>query len=231
MPARFCPDFRRSLARTDRRTFVKAGILGAAGLSLADVLRAQAPVVNAPGSSGNVNSVIILWMRGGPSHHDMWDPKPDAPSEVRGEFGTIGTSVPGIRLCDLLQMSAKIMHKWSIVRSLHHHDPGHSSGDQICFTGYNAGPNPDENVYPAVASIVSKQLGQRNRTLPSYVMIPRMLPGAGSAYLGVAHKPFETQADPAQPGPFKLPNFQLAAGVTLEQVGDRKALLKDFDKL
>jgi hypothetical protein len=67
--------------------------------------------------------------------------------------------------------------------------------------------------------------------MPPYVMIPRMLPGAGSAYLGVAHKPFETQADPAQPGPFKLPNFQLASGVTMEQVGDRKALLKDFDKM
>ena len=62
-------------------------------------------------------------------------------------------------------------------------------------------------------------------------MIPRMLPGAGSAYLGVAHKPFETQADPAQPGPFKLPNFDLAAGVTLDQVDDRKTLLKRFDTM
>ena len=67
--------------------------------------------------------------------------------------------------------------------------------------------------------------------MPSYVMIPRVLPGAGSAYLGVAHKPFETQADPATPGAFKLPNFQLATGVTLEQVGERKDLLKDFDTI
>ena len=109
-------------------------------------------------------------------------------------------------------MSARMMDKWSIVRSLHHHDAGHRAGDQICFTGYNPGPNPDENVYPSVGSIVSKQLGHLNPTMPPYVMIPRMLPGAGSAYLGVAHKPFETQADPAQPGPFKLPNFQLAVG-------------------
>ncbi|HSQ55762.1 MAG TPA: DUF1501 domain-containing protein, partial [Gemmata sp.] len=165
------------------------------------------------------------------SHHDMWDPKPDAPSEVRGEFGVIDTSVAGIRLSDMLPKSAKIMHKWSIVRSLHHHDAGHSTGDQICFTGYNAGPIPDENSYPSVGSNVSKQLGNLNPSLPSYVMIPRMVPGTGAAYLSVAHKPFETQADPANSGPFKLPNFRLASGVTLEQVGNRKELLKDFDRM
>jgi hypothetical protein len=228
---RTCPDFRNNLQHPDRRSFVKAGILGAAGLSLADVLRAQENPAKPTASAGNVNSVIILWMRGGPSQHDTWDPKPDAPAEIRGEFGSIPTNVAGVRLCDLLPLSARMMHKWSIVRSLYHHDAGHSTGDQICFTGYNAGPTPDENVYPSIGSIVSRQLGHLNPTMPAYVMIPRLLPGAGSAYLGVAHKPFETQADPAQPGPFKLPNFQLPAGVTLEQVGDRKSLLGSFDTL
>jgi hypothetical protein len=210
---------------------VKAGILGAAGLSLAELLKSEASAKEQKGSLSNINNVIILWMRGGPSHHDMWDPKPDAPAEIRGEFGVINTNVTGIRLSDMLPMSAKMMHKWSIIRSLHHHDAGHSTGDQICFTGYNAGPAPDENIHPSIGSIVSKQLGHLNPTMPAYVMIPRLLPGAGSAYLGVAHKPFETQADPAAAGPFKLPNFQLAAGVTMEQVGDRKSLLKDFDKM
>jgi len=170
-------------------------------------------------------------MRGGPSHIDMWDPKPDAQVEYRGEFGTIKTNVPGIHLSDMLPLSAGIMDKWAIIRSLHHHDAGHSSGDQICFTGYNSGPNPDENVYPCCGSIVSRQLGHLSPQLPAYVMIPRMVPGTGSAYLGVAHKPFETGADPAQPGPFKLPNFQLPQGVTLERVGDRKQLLTGFDQL
>jgi hypothetical protein len=131
----------------------------------------------------------------------------------------------------MLPMSAQMMDKWSIVRSLNHHDAGHSTGDQICFTGYNTGPNPDENVHPSIGSIVSKQLGHLSTTMPPYVMIPRLLPGANSAYLGVAHKPFETQADPAQPGPFKLPNFKLADGVTYDQVDDRKGLLKRFDTL
>ncbi len=222
-----CDDARRSIARLDRRSFVKAGVLGVAGLSLAELFRAEAVA----GMKPRAKSVIILWMRGGPSHIDMWDPKPEAPAEVRGEFGTISTKVSGIQLGDLLPMSAKAMDKWAILRSLHHHDAGHSTGDQMCFTGYDSGPIPDENAYPSVGSIVSKQLGHLNPTLPPYVMIPRMVPGTGAAYLGVAHKAFETQADPAKEGPFKLPNFDLASGVTLEQVGSRKSLLKDFDTI
>ncbi len=199
-------------------------------MSLSQLLRLEAQAAPET-TSGRKPSVIILWMRGGPSHIDTWDPKPDAPADYRGEFGTIKTNVPGIILSDLLPMSARIMDKWAIIRSLHHHDAGHSTGDQICFTGYNAGPNPDENVYPSCGSIVSRQLGHLSPRLPAYVMIPRMVPGTGSAYLGVAHKPFETGADPAQPGPFKLPNFQLPEGVTLERVGDRKQLLTGFDQL
>src|SRR5262249_1763550 len=136
-----------------RRDFVKAGVLGSAGLSLADLLRHEAKAT----TPHRDRSVIILWMRGGPSHIDMWDPKPDAPAEYRGEFGVIPSRVPGIMLSDMLPMSARVMDKWSIVRSLHHHDAGHSSGDQICFTGYSAGSNPDENTYPSCGSIVSRQ--------------------------------------------------------------------------
>jgi hypothetical protein len=197
------------------------------GLTLADLFRAEARA----NTSARQTSVIILWMRGGPSHIDMWDMKPDSPTDYRGEFGNIPTTVPGVRLCDLLPMSAKTMHKWAIVRSLHHHDAGHSTGDQICFTGYDAGPMPDENTHPSCGSIVSKQLGHTCPHLPAYVMIPRMVPGTGSAYLGVAHKPFETQADPAQPGPFRVPNFELPSGITVERVGDRKGLLHSFDAI
>jgi hypothetical protein len=222
-----CADFRRQLSPC-RRSFLKAGVLGS-GLCLADLLRHEARAVNT--SAGRKPSAIILWMRGGPSHIDTWDPKPDAPVEFRGEFGTIPTSLPGVRLCDLLPLSAKIMDKWSIVRSLYHEDAGHSSGDQICFTGYPAGPNPEQNAYPSCGSVVARQLGQQNPRLPAYVMIPRMVPGTGPAYLGVACKPFETQADPAIPGPFRLPNFELARGITLERVGERRGLLGGFDAL
>ncbi len=225
-----CSEFRRSLHR-DRRSFLRAGILGTAGLSLSQFLALEAQATEQGRSSARTNNVIILWMRGGPSHIDMWDPKPEAPADYRGEFGVIPTTVPGILLGDLLPMCGRIMKKWSIVRSLHHEDAGHSSGDQICFTGYPSGPNPDENSYPSCGSIVSRQLGHQNPTLPAYVMIPRMVPGTNSAYLGVAHKPFETLADPANNGPFRLPNFDLPVGVTTQQVGERRALLRSFDKV
>jgi hypothetical protein len=225
-----CADFRCSL-RLGRRSFVKAGILGAAGLSLPELLRYEAQAATAHSGAGHRPSVIILWMRGGPSHIDMWDPKPEAPSEYRGEFASQPTKVPGILLTNLLPMCGRIIDKWSIVRSLYHGDAGHSSGDQICFTGYPAGPNPDENVYPSCGSIVARQLGMRTPQLPAYVMIPRNVPGTGPAYLGIAYKAFETGADPAKPGPFQVPDFSLPQGVTLEKVGSRRQLLQSFDSL
>lgn len=222
-----CADFRRQLI--DRRGFVHAGVLGATGLGLSDLLRHEARG-DAPESTRR-NSVIILWMRGGPSHIDMWDPKPDAPAEYRGEFGVMPTNVPGIILSDMLPQCARVMDKWSIIRSLHHNDAGHSAGDQILFTGYPSGPSPDVNTMPSCGSIVSRQLGHLTPDMPSYVMIPRLVPGAGSAYLGVAHKPFETQADPANPGPFRLPNFELPDGISMNRLGDRRDLLSSFDTL
>ncbi|HEV3005396.1 MAG TPA: DUF1501 domain-containing protein [Pirellulales bacterium] len=224
-----CAEFRAACGG-HRRCFLRAGVVGAAGLPLADLLRAEAGATT-QGRRTRSPSVIILWMRGGPSHIDMWDPKPNAPAEYRGEFGTNATKVPGIQLSDMLPQCGSVMDKWSIVRSLNHADAGHSSGDQICFTGYPSGPNPDENVMPSCGSIVAEQLGSLRRDLPAYVMVPRMVPGTGPAYLGVAYKPFETGADPANEGPFQVPNFTLASGLTCERLGERRDLQHSFDRL
>src|SRR5438093_1337185 len=229
-----CPEFRRVLAM-ERRSFLKAGVLGVAGLTLGDLLRFEAQASVQDKSPVRDRSVIILWMRGGPSQHETWDPKPDAPVEYRGEFGAVTTSVPGIQICDLLPMSAKIMHKWSIIRSLHHEDAGHSTGDQICFTGYPPAPDlPAEgagNIMPSCGSIVAKQLRDKNPKLPAYVVIPKILPGTGAAYLGRGCDPFETIADPAKEGPFRIPNFSLPAGVSLQRLDSRRALLEGMDNL
>jgi hypothetical protein len=233
-PNRFgCPEFRRQMALS-RRGFLHAGVVGLAGLSLADLLRSDA-VAASHSRRSREKSVIILWMRGGPSQHETWDPKPDAPIEYRGAFGAMRTKVPGIQICDLLPMSARLMDKWSIIRSLYHTDAGHSSGDQICFTGYPAAPNvpPDGpgNIMPSCGSIVVKQLQHKNPKLPAYVMIPRMVPGTGAAYLGNACDPFETIADPARDGAFSVPNFALPKGVSLQRLDERRTLLNGFDNL
>ena len=227
---RTCRQFRQH-SRSSRRGFVQAGFLGAAGLSLTALLRAEAAAKQPAAGDKGGNSVILLWMRGGPSHIDMWDPKPDAPAEFRGEFGTMNTRVAGIQLTDMLPRCAAVMDRWSIVRSLTHEDAGHSTGDQICFTGYGPGRNPDENVHPSCGSIVSEQLGGLNPELPAYVMIPRMVPGTGSGYLGVSHKPFETGSDPANSGTFRVENFQLSSGLSVDRIDSRRALLTDLDRL
>ena len=224
-----CEEFQRNLA-IDRRGFVKAGTLGMAGLSLPQVLKAESQA--APGKASKEKSVIILWQRGGPSQHETWDPKPDAPQDYRGAFGAMSTNVPGIQICDLLPKCAKVMDKFSIIRSLYHTDAGHSAGDQIMFTGYppNKG-NPNENFYPSCGSIVAEQQGHLNPELPPYVMIPRRLPGVDPAYLGKKYAPFETQADPAVEGPFNLPNFSLGDSLSLNRLDSRKGLLKSFDDI
>ncbi|MDP6717706.1 MAG: DUF1501 domain-containing protein, partial [Pirellulaceae bacterium] len=221
-----CVEFRQQL-QTSRRSFLKAGGLGVAGLTLSDLLRHEA---RAGAAAKKENSVIILWMRGGPSQHETWDPKPNAPIEYRGAFGATQTNVPGIEIVDLLPRCAKIMDKWSIIRSLHHTNAGHSAGDQILFTGHPPGPDPNLNNHPSCGSIVSEQLGHLTPELPSYVMIPRQVPGTDSAYLGVAHKPFETIVDPANDGPFNLQNFSMVEGISDQRFGDRKTLLNSFDR-
>ena len=223
-----CREFRRHLAELDRRSFLRAGMLGAAGLSLSQVLRAEA---QEPARAKRLNSVIILWMRGGPSQHETWDPKPQAPAEIRGPFGVARTKVPGVHISGLLPMCGAVMDKFSVIRSLTHNDAGHSAADQICFTGYPSGPSPDRNVAPSCGSIVARQLQHENPQLPAYVVIPRSVPGTDAAYLGAAYKPFETEADPAVPGPFAVPNLQAPEGISVERLGSRRDLLRNVDSL
>lgn len=230
-----CPEFRRHLSELDRRSFLKAGILGTMGLSLGDVLRAEAQSTQSGRPPKRTPSVIILWMRGGPSHIDTWDPKPDAPSEIRGEFRPLSTKIPGIQISEHLPLSARIMEKWSIVRSLHqpkHYGMAdHSSGDQICFTGYPAGTDVSRNVHPSCGSVVNRELQKDNPSLPAYVMIPRMVPGTDASYLGAATRPFETLADPGDAAPFVVPNLGLPAGLGVGRLRDRKSLLDQFDTM
>ena len=188
-----CADFRRSL-KMDRRSFVKAGVLGTAGLSLSDLLRHEARGNAAEARPHRHHPVDAR--RAQPHRHV--GPEARRPGRVsRRVRRHASTNVPGIRLSDLLPMCGKIMDKWSIIRSLHHHDAGHSTGDQICFTGYNSGPNPDENVHPSCGSIVSKQLGHLHAAPAAYVMIPRMLPGHR---LGLPGRGAQAVRDQRRPG-------------------------------
>ncbi|HWE00793.1 MAG TPA: DUF1501 domain-containing protein, partial [Tepidisphaeraceae bacterium] len=229
-----CPEFQRLLRaeRVSRRGFLQAGMLGTAGLTLSNLLRSESRAAEIGKSPDRTKSVIILWMRGGPAQHETWDPKPDAPAEFRGEFSPIRTKVPGILINEYLPQSARLMDKWSIVRSLHHLDSGHSTGDQMCFTGYPANPaTPDTNAFPSCGSIVAKQLQYQDGTMPAYVVIPKRMPGTDAAYLGTKWAPFQTIADPANDGPFTIPNLGLPEGISVERMDERRSLLNAVDKL
>lgn len=225
-----------SSSGVSRRTALQWGLLGAGGLSLADVLRSDAASSAARTIGNKTTSVILLHMRGGPSQLETWDMKPNAPVEIRGEFQPIPTSVPGIDICELLPQTAAIMHKWSIVRSLQHPkeygDVSHSRGDQVVFTGYPPGLNDNENAHPSMGSVVARQLQTLDPAMPAYVMIPRMIPGTGSAYLGPAMRPFETLADPANQNiPFEVPNLSVPQGIAAERIDARRYLLSSMDGL
>ena len=220
----------------DRRGILHLGLLGGFGLGLSDLLRLQARAEPSTAALQRVNSVIILHMRGGPSQLETWDMKPEAPIEIRGEFKPISTSVPGIEICELLPQTAAIMHKWSIIRSLQHlpeyGDVSHSRGDQVVFTGHAPGINESINSHPSMGSVVAKQLQHFDPTMLSYVMVPRMIPGTGSAYLGPTCRPFETLADPAAQGQkFEVQNLSTPSGVAVDQISDRQRLLTSLDRI
>ncbi len=229
-----CSEFQRALRaeRVSRRGFLQAGLLGTAGLALPTLLRSEAAATASGVAPDRTKSVIILWMRGGPAQHETWDPKPDAPADIRGEFGSISTKVPGIHINEFLPMSAAIMDKWSIIRSLHHEDPGHSTADQVCFTGYPADiRSPESNAYPSCGSIVARQLQDRDPAMPAYVVIPKKVPGNDSAFLGPRWRPFETIADPAASGPFSIPNLSMPSSVSVTRLDDRERLLAEIDTM
>jgi uncharacterized protein (DUF1501 family) len=232
-----CPEFRRLLRaeRVSRRGFLQAGMLGTvgAGLSLSGLLRVEARAAEAGKVTNRTKSVIILWMRGGPAQHETWDPKPDAPVEYRGEFSPIRTNVPGILINEYLPLSARMMDKFSIIRSMHHTDlrASHSTGDQICFTGYSNEISPASNIHPSIGAVAIRQLQHLDPTMPASVTIPKRMPGTEAAYLGSKCLPFETIADPASDGPFTIPNLGLPDGISVERMGERKSLLNAVDKL
>ena len=110
-----------------RRGFLEIGSFALGGLALSDLLRLQA-AAKAAGQKGNDNSVIVVWLQGGPSQFETYDPKPDAPVEIRGEFGPTATAVPGMQICELLPKHAKIADRYTLIRSIAHQYNDHGRG-------------------------------------------------------------------------------------------------------
>ena len=179
------------------------------GLGLTDLLRADADANEGRGNrSSNQKSIIVFWTDGGISQQDSYDPKPDAPSEYRGMYGTISTSAAGISVSDALPMQARVMHRMSLVRSVHHENGIHAPSAHWMQTGY-FGPTLARNAAqkPSFGSVIGRALGSRQPPMPPYVTIPKSeaFGYQGAVYLGKAFNPFEVGADP-NAAEFKVPN-------------------------
>src|SRR5215468_6139189 len=219
----------RTCDGVSRRTFLKVGSLALGGLSLPALLRQRA-LAKEKGSGTPRRSVILLWLAGGPSHIDMYDLKPSAPVEVRGEFKPIRTNVTGIQIAEHLPRQARIMDKLAILRSAYHTNAGHGMGAQWMLTGYQPTIEVNDNIYPSCGSVVAKMKGPNDPGLPAYVNLPRVLSLGKAAYLGASYNPFAPDADPNSPS-FQVRNLKLPGQIDAKRLGKRRELLGDLDRI
>ncbi|HTU20589.1 MAG TPA: DUF1501 domain-containing protein [Gemmataceae bacterium] len=199
-----------------RRNFLQIGAFGA-GMTLAEMLRLRAVA----GTGSSKKAAIMIYLPGGPSHLDMYDLKPEAPKEFRGEFKPIATNVPGVQICEHFPLQAGMWDKLACVRSLVA-APEHS--DSEVMTGYPERVNRTAH-HPSVGAVMSKLRGAAAGDIPPYVSLRGMSRyGTDPGYLGVAHRPFT----PDGPG---FQNLRLARGVDASRMEDRQSLLTSFDEV
>ncbi len=204
-----------------------------AGLTLPRLLELQAKAA-AP-QSAKAKSCIFLFLEGGPPHQDMWDPKPEAPPEIRGPFNPIATNCPGTFVTDQLPLCAKVADKYTILRSHSHRVNGHSTGYHYVMTGrkpnFRDGDNPVPNneFYPSIGSMVARERGARGE-LPAYINLPHPMAGGGPGFYGAEYAPFVIEADPTQPD-FEVRDLNPAGNLPAKRQNLRKSLLSGIENL
>ncbi|MEK6249505.1 MAG: DUF1501 domain-containing protein, partial [Planctomycetales bacterium] len=170
---------------------------------------------------GTAKSAIFIYLPGGCAHQETWDPKPYAPVENRGPFGSIPTVLPGIRVNELMPQTAKLVDRLAICRSLAHGENDHDRGIHVMFTGYK--PTPVVN-YPSFGSIVAHHYGSRN-SLPPFINVPDQVDNAsGPGFLSAAYNGYSLGSDPAGEN-FKVQDLQLPDDITPERFATRRRML------
>ena len=215
--------------RITRRTALEVGSLALGSFTLADFLRCRAQGTPSQHAAGGT-AVIQVFMGGGPSHIDLYDLKPKAPAEIRGEFRPIATDVPGVEICEHLPHLARAMRHVALVRSASHRNAGHLPASHWMMTGYEPPPSTTSNVNPSCGAIVARLRGPNAAGLPAYVSIPRRQLLGGAAYLGAAYNPFTTGSDPNSPR-YAVRDLKLPGGVSVSRLQDREGLLRHLDDL
>src|ERR1051325_5283153 len=209
------------MQRPGRRSFLRVGILSGLGLTLPDLLRAQKS-----GNRARARSAIIIWLNGGLTHHDAFDPKPDAVAEIRGDMGTSATSVAGARFADSIPHLARQMHHLTVIRSMTHPNSAHDAGQAHMLSGYNFAPGHN---YPSIGAVLGHENGPRGG-LPPYLVVPsESSPYLHAGHLGSAHNPFAVGGNLNDPQ-FQVRDVEEADGITPARSQRRQALLRQVDE-
>ena len=218
-----------------RREMLRVGSAGLFGLSLPHLIAAEAQKI----ASVKAKNFILMFLEGGPAHQDTWDMKPDAPEEIRGEFKSIQTSLPGQLFCEHLPMLAKVAHHFCYIRSVHHSVNDHNAGAYQTLTGRHPVENgrlitrPSSTDFPTFGSVLAL-LKPSGRNQPDFVHLPdwmsnngSFLPGEFAGFLGRKYEPF-LAGDPSLKG-YQVPGLTLPDGLHFDRMADRQRLLKHLD--
>jgi Protein of unknown function (DUF1501) len=237
-----CASFRQAVSRREL-------LCGLGGLSLAGLLRAQCrgEELARPASD---TAVIQYWLNGAASHFETYDPKPEAPAEVRGPFRPIATDMPGVHICEALPLHAQMMNSFTLIRSVQHDNADHQHGMHWCQTGHDAkanGINPfSQSSHPSSGSVTALLRGPNHAGLPPYVLIGYPLDDQGihryyphrAAYLGVNYDPLEILKnrtgdgkDPLQDRDFRVRSLDPIGGLTRDNLLARRRLLTQVDRI
>jgi len=218
------PRDREGLLVYGRRSVLRSSLAGIGGLSLAALERARADAA-APARPGR--AVILVWMTGGPSHIDTWDPKPEMPAEIRGPFRPIATRLPGVQICEFLPKQAAMLDRFTLIRSVDCRQSNHEPNMVMQTANRLAEPrlNPRAHLYPALGSLVARHEAAARPDMPPYVVLNLKSRShvAGGGALGSALDPFD--------GGLATKVLGLAAGLSADRLADRRRLLGEIDRL
>lgn len=219
-----------------RRDCLQLGLGGLLGGGLVGALQATAAASGAGDSTPvrrQADSCILIWMDGGPSHYETFDPKPEAPAEIRGEFGTIETKTPGMRFSEILPKLANISDSLAIVRSIRHDQGNHGAGNHYMMTGapprIPVGCGAFVSFHPSLGSVVSHQLGAPHG-IPAYFSIPNMSRSGGPNFLGSRFAPFVVPDDPNSQS-FRVRDVTLPTGLGDQRFSQRQLIRQQIDQM
>src|SRR5687768_13135238 len=216
-----------------RRDCLRLGLGTVIGGGLVDALRLRGMAAATNGREATAKACVLIWMDGGPTHFETFDPKPEAPAEIRGDFGTIATKVPGVQFSEHMTQLAASLDKFAMIRSIRHNQGNHGAGNHYMMTGapprIPVGCGAFVSFHPSMGSVAAHELGQNNG-LPAYFSMPQMSRSGGPNFLGARYAPFVVDGDPNNQN-FRVRDVALPKELTDDRFHRRASLRKLVDQV